>query len=520
MTRTDTFTRHVVRDLAALRSQHPAWVVLASRRGALILGCIQGLLRQDARQIPWEDAVQQVAGALEQFAHQEEFGIELDGADAALVLARRELRDWIQRRLLVERADVLLPTSALQQALQFTAGLTERFMTSTASRLATVQRSIRELEVALSPDAQQRAAHLRARISELEQELQDVEGGRFEVLSGERAQESVREVYQLAMSLPSDIRRVEDSWRQAERVLRQRIVSEQQHRGQVLNQLLDSHEELLRTPEGQVFQAFHEQLTLEAPLRTMREGILGILRHPAAQEALGLQQRSDLRWLVPRLVSESRGVIDARARSERDVRGFMLSGLAAEHHRVGQLLQQVLDAAARIDWAPAALRRQAMPLPPVAGMLAQGQHGIRPVDRLVYGAPDDLARAALDLQPQQARLDDLEDDFWEAFDSFDEAGWLVQTSDLLQAHPDGLSLPALARLLPPTHDLQTLVLWVSVAEPPGVDPPEFRDELLLRPREGAWLRFDLPHRVLTPSAVAAALEDSRQAVAVEEPSRA
>lgn len=62
-------------------------------------------------------------------------------------------------------------------------------------------------------------------------------------------------VYALATSLRADFRRVEDSWREADRQLRQAILSAQQHRGSIVDQLLGSHASLLSTPEG-VFGAF------------------------------------------------------------------------------------------------------------------------------------------------------------------------------------------------------------------------------------------------------------------------
>jgi hypothetical protein len=62
-----------------------------------------------------------------------------------------------------------------------------------------------------------------------------------------------------------------------------------------------------------------------------------------------------------RLVKESETVIQARARIERDVKGFLKTGLAAEHHRVGLLLNEILREALNIDWASAAVRRKGGP---------------------------------------------------------------------------------------------------------------------------------------------------------------
>ncbi|MBN0509900.1 DUF3375 family protein, partial [Pseudomonas aeruginosa] len=82
-------------------------------------------------------------------------------------------------------------------------------------------------------------------------------------------------------------------------------------------------------------------------------------------KALNRPQQRELRWLALRLVRESQAVLQARARSERDVRGFMKTGLAAEHHRVGQLLNDLFNLALRVDWQRQSERRKPACLPPV-----------------------------------------------------------------------------------------------------------------------------------------------------------
>lgn len=113
-----------------------------------------------------------------------------------------------------------------------------------------------------------------------------VEQGQFVVLQGPEAAERIREVYALATSLRADFRRVEDSWREADRQLRQTIVSEQTHRGEIVDKLLDGHDDLLDSAEGRVFHAFHQQLGHSIQLDNMKQRLRTILRHPATQSAL------------------------------------------------------------------------------------------------------------------------------------------------------------------------------------------------------------------------------------------
>ena len=215
------------------RSQHPARLLLASRRAPLVLGCLRTLFERAHDGILMEDALQALSEMLAAYASQELYEID---PDATHLQAGRELREWIKRRLVVEREGRIYATDALESAIQFVDSLDSRIMTSTASRLSVVQREIENLETDLNPSPK-----------------------------------GIREVYNLATSLRADFRRVEDSWREADRALRHSIISEQSHRGEIVDRLLDGQDALLNTPEGRVFESFQQQLRQSAELEAMRE---------------------------------------------------------------------------------------------------------------------------------------------------------------------------------------------------------------------------------------------------------
>lgn len=476
------------------RRQHPAWLLLASRRAPLLLACLKPLFEAGHGSLPMEDALQRLSGLLAQFADDAELG--LDGDDYPAI-ARKELRGWIKRRLVIEREGNLFATDALQQVMRFTDGLTDRGMTSTASRLATVQREIENLENRLNPDSQSRADHLRRKIAALQQELEQVEAGEFEVLDGRQAEEGIREVYNLAMSLRADFRRVEDSYREADRRLRHTIISEQHHRGEIVDRLLDSHDDLLQTEEGRVFHGFYQQLNRSVELENMKQRIRNILRAPAVDNALSPPQQSDLRWLIARLVGESSNVIRARARSERDVKGFLKTGLAAEHHRVSELLNQIMEAALEVDWERAATRRAPAPLPPVGVAV----NALPLVERLRFKSIGGEEEDALDLLDQSVDLDEVEEEFWEAFDALDRQVLIDDTLALLSTRGEALTIAQLAEALPPEHDLETLALWLSMAREAELPLESEKEQFELRDSQGKRLRFTLPRVAMSAAAL-------------------
>ena len=448
----------------AARQQNAAWLVLASRRAPLMLSCLEALFEHQRDGVPLDHAVQALADMLAAHANLPDF--EIDTTDTA-AQARRELRDWIRRGVITEREGRLHETDALKTALGFVTQLDHRLMTSTASRLAVVQREIDNLANALDPNPQSRAEHMERRIADLQHQLDEVRAGRLTLLTDAQAVEGIRDLFTLATSLRADFRRVEDSWRAADRTLRQAILSTQQHRGTVVDRLLDGHASLLNTPEGRVFESFQQQLDNQSELAEMRARIRHILSHPACSQALDDLQHSSLRLLVQQLIKEAKVVQAVRARSEREVSQFMKTGQAAENQRVGQLLNDILQQAQAIDWQRQAVRRQPVPLPPLGVALS----GLPLIERLrVKSLDGGEQNAELLLTTQYADLNQVEDEFWQAFEGLDRQALLQQTLAVLEQRAQPMTLAELAEALPPgEHDLETLTLWLAVAREAGVD---------------------------------------------------
>jgi len=479
----DISSKELCQSYIIARHQNPAWQLLAARRAPLVLSCLKSLFEQNQDGIAFEDAQQLLAEILAQ--HANEFDIENDDYPA---IARKELRDWIKRGLVIERAGQLIATDALQQALHFIDGLNNRMMTSTASRLATVQREIENLELSLNPDQQSRTDHLKRKIQSLEEELIQVESGNIKIMEGTQAVEGIREVYNLALSLRADFRRVEDSYREADHKLRQSIISELHHRGEIVDKLLDGHEALLETVEGQVFHGFYDQLSHSVELDNMKQRLRNILKNPATETALNPQQQTDLRRLDTRLVKESSNVIRARARSERDVKGFLKTGLAAEHHRVGELLNEILDVALDFNWGSTVACRSPSPLPPIGITLA----GLPLMERLRFKSVEQDGPQVLELSEQTMDLDELEDDFWQVFDTLDRQALFEETLELLTVTGQKMSIADLIAHLPPTHDLETLTLWLSMAREAEVPIHPERESVDIEDTMGQTLRFHVP----------------------------
>ena len=475
----------------SLRRHQAAWSLLASRNAPLTLATLQSLIDAHPGGIAFDEAVEQLTGIFEDYISDSDFDTG-DNENLSLT-ARKELRKWIKHGLVVEREGDIIATDALQRALGFINGLEDRAMTSTASRLATVQREIESLEARLSPNQEARSSRLKERIHELELELEAVNRGDFEVLDGVPATEGIREVYQLAVSLRADFRRVEDSYREADLSLRRRIISEEHNRGQIVDELLSGNEELVNTPEGQVFEGFYDQLKKSDELGRMKTQLRGILENKNADQALGRKQRSELSLLVSHLVSESSRVIQARARSERDVRGFLASGLAEEQVRVGAVLQELFQIAESVPWENRKICKEPSPLPPIAISIPNLPLTERLlVKELVKDDHEELDLTEVDGDPAS-----IGDEFWSVYNSLDRTALYEQTLQYLKSRQEPHTLSDLANALPFEHDLETLAFWLTVARQAEASDLETFEEVDSYDAEGIGTRFKVPLVLLT-----------------------
>jgi hypothetical protein len=461
----DSSARQLARKYINSRHNHAAWRLLASPRAPLIVGCLNTLFDGAQGGVAEEDALQALSDMLLAFATQDEFNID---ADNTLQQAGRELREWIKRGLVIERGQRIYETDALRSAMHFVESLDNRIMTSTASRLSVVQQQIEQLETGINPDPSSRVATIKRKIKQLEYELEEAEAGNIQVLSEAQTTEALREVYALATGLSADFRRVEDSWREADIQLRQRVVAEGTHRGDILDRLLDGQEALLNTPEGRVFDGFFQQLRQSTRLEDMNHRLRVILSHPAARKALSRSQITDLKWLRLKLTQESRTVMAARSRSEQDVRSFIKTGLASEHHRVGVLLSDIFKQAQAIDWSSQTTRRLPMLLPPVAFQCAN----LSLIERLRYRSAGQEDATSLDFLEQEDNLDNIDDEFWSALDGLDREAVIEDTLALIAAKGKPMHLSQLLELLPPAHDLETLALWIGMAREANINIQE------------------------------------------------
>jgi len=143
---------------------------------------------------------------------------------------------------------------------------------------------------------------------------------------------------------------------------------------------------------------------------------------------------------------------------------------------------------------------QDAPLPPLGVALSN----LPLIERLRIKSIDDGGDSELLLTTQYTDLDQVEDEFWQAFEGLDREALLTQTLQALEHSSQPMTLAALAQALPPgAHDLETLTLWLALARESGaVFEDGQQEQVTTRNQEGEW-HFTLPRVALDAHALRA-----------------
>ena len=244
---------------------------------------------------------------------------------------------------------------------------------------------------------------------------------------------------------------------------------------------------MIETSEGQVFESFYAQLVKTTEIEEMKRRMRSILANDNATRA-GTETKSRP-WAVGAAHVAGIGTSHpSAAKSERDVRGFLKSGLADEQIRVGALLQDIFQAALEVDWQSQKVRRLPAPLPP----LAVSAGNLPLPERLLVKQIDPVNGGELNLTVSEADPAEMDGELWQALRAMNRAELFETTVAHLRASGQRLTIGGLAEALPPTHDLETLAYWLAMARQAGFEIDGRMETVDLQNDAADWTRFHVP----------------------------
>ncbi|WP_256829761.1 DUF3375 domain-containing protein [Pseudomonas sp. Pse1] len=454
-----------------LLSEHAAWRLLHADNAPIVLAFIHDLFAQDS-EVPFGKA--RVALEAELPHWQEVFGLH-DNAGTYL-------RQWIQAGWLREHDDKLTRTDAFELALRFAQSLDQRDTNATASHLRIVQDAVRDLAIALSPNAEERITLLNARRQELDLEIERLQMGEVPELKAPEQRERIRGLYQLTSVLTGDFRRLEDEIRQLDQRMRIRMIESESGRGEVVKALMEYESELLQTDAGQAFDGFYQLLCDQNRIIEFREQIRSILARPASQY-LKPEELRYLSHLVRELGKESERVFFVRRRTEESLRAFVESGAQQERRAVERLLRQLERLAVNFKEQDRGLRE------PVVVNLPTGSLRVRSPSSIHLRLPEerlDTRQVTANTNSHVASLGML--DHLNTVKALEVA---QDVKKLLSEHGP-MTVAGIVNHRPITGGLEELVAHVRIAKAVSAVMLEHPECLVVVDRAGNGIRANIP----------------------------
>jgi len=202
---------------------------------------------------------------------------------------KQYLTDWTNAGYLRKypvKNDVFLYelTAATENAFKLIDSLDKREFVGQESRLKNLFESLKELSSKSKRDRATRLKELIEKKKQIEQEIQDVENGKMDVLDDRQIKEQYFLIEETAKNLLADFRQVEQNFRDLDRRFRQKIITTTLVKGDVLEDLFQQQTNIFEEDQGKSFTAFWEFLLSHSKQEEFEKLITEVLNIPVVQE--------------------------------------------------------------------------------------------------------------------------------------------------------------------------------------------------------------------------------------------
>lgn len=175
-------------------------------------------------------------------------------------------------------------TPATETVFKWIDSLEKREFVGTESRLKNLFEKLQELVGNTQVNVADRLTRMEEQKRRLEQEIEEVRAGNFQVLNERQIKEQYYLIEDIAKSLLADFKQVEQNFRELDRNFRRKIITTSQLKGEVLTELFEEQDFLTETDQGRSFMAFWEFLLSQSKQKEFDYLIQTVLNIPVIQQ--------------------------------------------------------------------------------------------------------------------------------------------------------------------------------------------------------------------------------------------
>jgi Protein of unknown function (DUF3375) len=250
------------RTLETLQHKHPAWRLLNADHAPLIIGFLYDtFIRPNVRTLSQGELVTRLEDCL--FSLRADLGEDKFPRDAAHYLDNwaSDEHAWLRKYYPSNSDEVHFDiTPATERAIDWAFDLGQRRFVGTESRLMAIFDLLHQLVQGTEMDPWARISELERRKQEIDQEIAHIRDGALYVLDATRIKERFSHIATMARGLLSDFREVDQSFRDLDRAIRERIATWGGGKGALLEEIFGERDAIADSDQGKSFRAFWDFL--------------------------------------------------------------------------------------------------------------------------------------------------------------------------------------------------------------------------------------------------------------------
>ncbi|WP_156191429.1 DUF3375 domain-containing protein [Corynebacterium kalinowskii] len=444
--------------MVRLADSTPAWAMLRATTAPAIVSILGAVFRGDNRQISGTELIMAVEPMLIDI--REQTGLELPKSATAYV------NDWVKAGYLIRRSPqgtreefYELSTDA-HIAIEYVQQLVNPQRSVTRSRLGTLQTSLLELAADTDPDEATAIRRLEEQRDKLQDRIDQIRMTGAETITDEEAVERAREILALVSDLPADFSRVRSDIEEVDRKLRESIVEEELHAGEVLDNVFRGVDLITDSEAGKAFNGFYE-VFLDQEQSLQFDATLEAVMSRGFVEQLSVVERTELRELMDTLDTSSGQVHESMTGLSRSLRRFVQSREAESQQALTKAINNAQQLALRLAQSGNEVRS-------ATGVeLELTTRQPRSLSTWVLHNPGDYRiegeiklnePGEIDLEAMRQRIRESEIDWVELNEAIDlavEREGSASISDVLRIHPATQGLASIVGLIKLAHQRGT-----------------------------------------------------------------
>jgi flagellar motility protein MotE (MotC chaperone) len=335
--------------LDTLRKKHPAWRLLVADSAPFVASFLhRSFVEPNVRTIAQHELVGKLDDYL--FHLRERLGEDAFPRSAIDYLDEwaAEDRGWLRKYYPTDSDEPHFDlTPATEKALAWLASLRQRQFVGTESRLITVFELLRQIVAGTTADPKTRMAELEKRQAEIAAELDRIREGHIDLMNAAQVRDRFAQMSDTANALLADFRELEQSFRDLDRSVREKIATWDGSKGALLDEIFGERDAISDSDQGRSFRAFWDFLMSPArqeELSTLLESVFAL---PAVRqlEPSARLLRVHYDWLEAGEVAQR-----TVARLSEQLRRYLDEKVWLENRLIMQTIRKIEQTALAVRW--------------------------------------------------------------------------------------------------------------------------------------------------------------------------